>query len=412
MFNILKIILVIIVVGGLGTFYFLSNEDNDEIRQRTQEVIEGESNKQLSFGGSGRVSKVNVAVGDTVSKGQLLAILENEQKLKELEDAEAYLVLQEKILMELESGFTSEKLKKIKDQEAKVGTAGDLLEGAKIDLILILNEAFSNTHESIRNNIDQFIDNPTSANPDIIFSIDDSNLEEKIELSRIATEFILDNWADIVADLAVEDDLLAVSADAKNKLEQVEIFLDSVLIAVNSLEESFSLPQEVIDEYISDVLTAQDDIDEALADISGAEEDVKQAELEVVLEQQVFEQEIDGTNYDEVIVQEAIVEDAETFVVTIQTAIDETYIIAPTDGVVTEQATEVGDTVTPDEVVIIITPQEDVVALEDPVEPDMPQQINTTSAPQPTYFGPKSLDEPITIELPNGETLELWPGWR
>lgn len=398
----IRIIIAIIVIIGIGALYFSSQEDKlvDEIKQETN----------LSFEVQGRVSDVNVSVGDTVSKGQVLAKLESEDKIRKLRDAKDNLNTQEEILKGLKESLSSKELREIDRQRVKVENTEDLFKAAQRNLISILNKSFDSADATIRENIDQFIKSPKGANPELIFELSDSDLKAKIELARFALEVILDDWSDIASDLTVENGLLLMSEDTKDKLEQVETFLDLVSIAVNSLIESDDLSQETIDGYVLDVSIASADVDSALSDILAAEETVNEANVSLTLEQNELEKKTEGTNYEEILAQEAVVESTETLIENIQAEIEETYLTSPIDGIVTEQTVEVGEIVSADEVVVVIIPQEKVATEPEIVETNIPQ--TNTTVTNPTYFGPTGPDDPITVELQNGETLELWPGWR
>lgn len=406
--------MVIVAIVGISAFYFFGNENKSEVKKSAPESDAARQEVNLSFDGYGRVSDVRVSVGDTVTKGQILATLENEYKLRELEEAKDNLRLQEETLNKLISSFNPKELIEIEKQKAKVESAKNSLDSAQRDLISILNKAFKSADETIRNNIDQFIDDPSGANPKISFFVSDSNLKKKIELARFTIEVVLNDWSDIASDLTIESGLLSVLEEVKDELGQIKLFLDDVSTAVNSLTESDGISQETIDGYILSVSTANAEIDSALSDILAAEKEVKEIEVLLALEQNEFENKTEGTIYEEVLVQEAVVEKAKTLVENIQMEVDETYLISPIDGVVAEQTAEVGETVSAEEVVAVIIPKEETME-EETMEADE-EEIQATqtdiAATDQVYSDPTDPGGPVTVKLLNGDTLELWPGWK
>mgnify|MGYP001258823112 CR=1 FL=1 len=356
------IVVIIIIAIGAG-IYFLTKDNGSfidfiiaEKGNLIQEVnvigrVKPSESVNLAFEGSGHVSKVNVSIGDVVYQGQLLVQLKNRQTSAELAKAQANVKLQEAKLQELKQGYTEEE---IDVQKVKVSNAQAQLIEAKRNLIVKINDAFTKSDDAVRNNVDQFINNPRSSDPQIAFQIADSNLESSIENNRVSIESILDIWQDSVVILTLESDFEEVVNNAKQNLSDVKIFLNDVSLAVNTLTASTNYSQATIDDYRSDISIARTNVNTALSNLSAAEEKLQTAESSVILEEQELSLKTAGTRIEQITAQEAKVEEAKATVRSKQAEIDKTYLFAPINGVVTLQEAKVGEIITALETIVTL----------------------------------------------------------
>ncbi|HJL55636.1 MAG: efflux RND transporter periplasmic adaptor subunit [Candidatus Pacebacteria bacterium] len=360
-----SIIVVAIIVISAG-IYFLTKDGGSSIdfvialkADLIQEVsvtgrVKPSESVDLAFEGSGRVSRANISIGDIVSKGELLIQLQNGQITAELAKAKANVKLQAAKLEELKRGPTQEE---IEVQKVKVESAKAQLVEAKRNLVVKINDAFTKSDDAVRNNVDQFINNPLSSDPQIAFQVINSSLESSIENSRVSIESILDTWQDSVDILTLESDFEEVVDDAKQNLSDVKAFLNDVSLAVNTLTASANYSQATIDGYRSDVSTARTNVNTALSNLSAAEEKLQTAESSVILEKQELSLKTAGTRVEQITAQEAKVEEAEALVRSKQAEIDKTYLFAPINGVVTLQEAKVGEIITAREIIVTLISQ-------------------------------------------------------
>ena len=399
----LTVVIIIIIISSI--FYFLSKDDilsfDFVIAQRTdlvQEVnvtgrVKPAESVDLAFEKIGSVSSVGVSVGDIVSVGQFLVRLKNGEKSAELEKAKASVKLQQAKLQELVQGYTTEE---INVQEVKVSNAQALLVEAQRNLVIKLNDAFTKADDAIRNNIDQFIDNPRSSNPQISFQVNDSSLEVKVETGRVNIESVLNTWSD--AGLEVES--------VKQKLTQVRDYLDDVSFVVNALTANVNFSQTIIDGYRADVSTARTNVNTALLNISTAEEKVQTAKLSLMLEQEELELKIAGTRAEQILAQEAKVEEAQASVRSVQAEIDKTYLSAPINGIIIKQEAKVGEIISANEVIVSIISESEFEIESNVPEADIAKIQNGDKALVTLdAYGSNVIFEAVVVAIDPAETI-------
>lgn len=301
--------------------------------------VKPNQNVNLGFDKSGRVGEVYVSIGETVKKGQLLAILESGELSADLAKSRASL-LEENI-----------KLKEVQN------TAPISYNDAAKNLDAAIREGFADADDAVRNKADQFFKN-TSANPQFEISITSgnfvhyftlpANMNIEINGTRRKVEEVLISWQQSIsskpnANLIAEADL------AINNLNTISRFLDQMAEAVNS----FASVDYTYDTTVSNYKLA----------ISGARSAVSGAISSIVTAKDKFTSAStmgqDGQFVD-VLTQEAKVSQAQAAVSSLEAALDKSSIRAPFDGVITLQDAKVGGAVAAGAALISVVSQDQI----------------------------------------------------
>lgn len=281
----------------------------------------------LGFDKGGRIDGANVKVGDRVLPGQTLVLIYNADLVSELREAEAGLKSEEAKLEDLKKGTRPED---IKIEEAKV-------EDARQGLSDYIQDSYTKADDAIHNKVDQFFSNPRSSNPQINFSTF-SQLEADLKSGRIAVEGRFKSWSVSLLKINSDSNMYVFSAEALENLRFIKSYLDTVSIAINSLETSPALSQTQINSYKSDVSTARTNINTAINNVSGGTSGLKIAESEL-------SKSLAGNTAEEILVQEAGVEKAIANVSNIKAQLSKTIISSPLKGIITKQDAKVGEIV-------------------------------------------------------------------
>lgn len=320
-------VIAVILIGILagGSYWYFSRGGEGEFQ--TAKVMRGDliqtvsvtgrvkpaQSVNLAFEKGGRVAQVNVEVADKVFRGQILVSLENA-------DIAAQLKAEEAKLAELTIGSTPEDMRV---QETKVANAETAYEDAKTGLTDALRDAFTKADDAIHSKVDQFVSNPKSSSPQINFVVSDGQLKRDVESQRVVIEGIFGNWA---------------SLDAKENLNKIKTFLDSVALIVNNLTASGSLTQAVVDDYRADIFSARSNINTAISNLNSAEEKLRNAESSLNLAKEELAKLLAGTRPEQISAQEASVDNY-------RAQLAKTLIRAPISGLVTKQEAKVGEIV-------------------------------------------------------------------
>ncbi len=139
----------------------------------------------LAFERGGKILRVNVAVGNEVREGDLVASLDASDLAANFAEAEANIKIQEAKLAELRAGTRPEELALAETQTEKAKRA---LQNADENLRDKIVDAYTKSDDAIRNEADQFFSNPRSANPTLHISVPDASLKIALEANRIVIE--------------------------------------------------------------------------------------------------------------------------------------------------------------------------------------------------------------------------------
>lgn len=297
------------------------------------------SSADLSFERSGQVSKIYVAVGDTVVKGQTLIALDQSSLLADLHDAEANLDVQLSKLQELKTGSAPTT---IALKQATIAKEASALASAKKNVVEKIQDAYTKSDNAIHNDVDQFISGANSATPTLNFNPADNQLKSTIEANRVLVGKALTAWNTELQQLSTDSDLQTAAAHAEGYLTTIKKFLDLTSLAVNSLTSS-SLSQTTIDAYKEAVASARTDVNTALQNVSAATEKLSGATSDLAIAEQELQIALTGGTTEQIATQAAYVKQAEAKVQSMHVQLAKSVLRAPIAGVITKQDAEVGE---------------------------------------------------------------------
>lgn len=357
----------------------------------------------LAFEKSGRVERVDVKVGDLVRAGKALMVLDDSDLLAQLAQAEANIKMQRAKLSELKIGAKPEE---VKIEEIKVSNAESAFVDAQRNLIDKLQDAYTKSDDGIRNKLDQIFDDPRTVNPQILFSVSEWQLEIDIKSERIETEELLKSWKNSLDSLSTASDFNIFIVTAKSNLTRIKSLLDKSALAVNGAVSGPSLTQTTIDSWKSDISTARTNLNTAVVNLSAAEENLRNAESAVVLAEQELVLKKSGATTDQIVAQEALVEEAEANALNTRAQILKATLTAPIDGVVTRLDMKKGEIAVPNEPVLSI-----ISTSKFEVEANIPEadigkiKVNNEAKITLDAYGDDEVFEAIVVAIDPAETL-------
>lgn len=356
---IISFVIIALIVVSAGVFFGKDEKDlyDTAIAERgdlLQEVsvtgrVQASESVDLAFEKTGKVSGVFVNIGDTVTRGSVLARLSSGDIAAQLAQAEANVKIQEAVLSELKRGV---RVEEIEVQKVKVLSAEISLSEAKTNIINTLQDTFTKSDDAVRNKTDQFFSNPYGANPQIDFRISNSQLEANVEQGRVNVESVLNLWQESLVETSLLNDPTEYIIQIKDYLSQIKIFLNNVALAVNAVTPTVILTQTTIDGYKTDISTARTNINIAISNTATSEEKYKTAVSALTLARQELTLKEAGTAEEQIIAQEAKVEEVKASVRNYEAQLLKTVIYAPFSGIVTKKEAKVGEIVSIGEIVV------------------------------------------------------------
>jgi multidrug efflux pump subunit AcrA (membrane-fusion protein) len=229
-------------------------------------------------------------------------------------------------LDKLIAGPTAEDLQVSK---TKVQGAVDALSNANQYAVDALHDAYTKSDDAIRNDTDQFFQNPRGTSPTLTFVVLDSQLKQLIEASRLSLEDMLTKWQFSLDGLRTSSDLYNYGAAAQSNLLELKTYLDRLSLAVNSLMPISNLSQATIDGWKLSVSTARGNISTAVAEVTDAMEKIKSADSSLKLSSGELALKEAGTRPEDIAIARANVAQAESQIASIKDKINKSYLYSP-----------------------------------------------------------------------------------
>ncbi len=342
-------ILIIIAVVVIGIFFYTSSQKAPELsavkverKTLVQEVtvsgtVKSKEAVELAFEKSGRVRKVNAAVGDSVFQGAVLLALENGVENADLLDAQAKLASKQAHYDDLKAGGRPEEIQ-VKATE---------LEKAKSDLAIdytavqnIVQDAFNKADNAVRRQADILFSNQGSNNPQMSFNSNDQQAVFDAQNARYTVEGVLTNFKKITegAFSSNEDNEKAL-IQSKSYLLTISDFLIKVNRALNaaiSLSEStLATDKDALNTARTNINTALTSITDQIGTISGQKITVQTAADELALTKI-------GATTEALAGALADIQSAQATVQNAQALLAKTYIVSPIASIVTRQDAKIG----------------------------------------------------------------------
>lgn len=377
-----KVVIGIIAISVI-TWFYLSTRNKDpkvdfiEAKRGTiiQEVevtgkVKPFEEANLAFEKTGKISSVYVKIGDKVTPGQSLVVLDSAELYAELAQANANLENSKAQLQQYQAALDAEKAKlaklkigsrpeEVAIQEVKVSNAETSLIDAKNNIINKINDAYTKSDDAVRSKIDQFFNNSKTTTPKLSFTTSDSQIASDTEWQRFVVEEALNKWETSLSLINNSSDLNKYKKEADENLAKTKELLDKCSLAVNNLNAGGSLPQTTIDGWKTNIYTGRTNINSAISSLSTAEEKLRAAYSSLTLEKnQLILTKSDATLEDidtqeaqirqaeaNITSQEAKKRQAEAGVRSSQAQLTKATIKSPINGTVTVQDAKIGEIV-------------------------------------------------------------------
>jgi len=286
----------------------------------------------LAFQKGGVIKKVYVSVGQTIAKGQPIALLESASDEAALASAKAKLA-------DLSRGLNIEELRV---EQAKVKSTEVSLLNAKQDALNATRSAFVLAQGAIVKYIDGLFTNPQSANPTISVRTRSYTEQITINLNKVIVSEVFIQWKAVIDDGSdSQQAALDKIAKADKYLGTIKDLIDRLLITVSDLNPGNSgLTQTVIDGHVQAVNSAMVALNQAIDTVSSAKTALENAIAAHDQAQSNFNLKSVGSSAQSVAAQAAIVDQY-------RAELAKGKIDSPIDGLITRADPHQGEYVSP-----------------------------------------------------------------
>lgn len=348
-----------IIVLLILFFVFRSSGDNTvkavtiKPSDFTQEVrltgkVVAQSKVSMGFESAGRVSAVNVKVGDVVKKGRTLASLSNGDFYASVQQKQALVDVESAKLTEVTNGDVS-------IAESDVANAKVVANQSLQSLIDQIKDSYSKFNDVMRSKIDQLYINADSRYPSVKnfdVPLDNGNLPNKLQTERYQAGQIDKSWGAVAISLNVESFNEERITEAKDNLAFVRDWLTDIGVVVVSLSNNPSVTAAQITQYKTDISAARNTILTAISSFNSAEQTYRTSVINLKKSQDQLALKKIGGTYDAVATQSAQLKSAQASLANAYALLSKTLISAPFDGTVTKVDIDPGEIASPNTPVI------------------------------------------------------------
>lgn len=347
------IAVAVVVLAGLGYWlivpsgapdYETLTVKSDDFTQQVSisgKVIPAQE-VDLGFTASGRISRVNVRVGDKVGVGATLASIDSGDLQASLLQREAALDVQKAKLAALQQGSRPEE---IAVAEADVRADESSLVQAREALSDAIRDAYIKTDDAIRNRVYQFVSNPRT-NPQINLVSSDTQAVIDANTGVGQMEATLVAWQADLATLDSTEDLSGHVSRAQQRLASASALLNTVSRIINS-STPVNVTQATLDAYSTSVATGRTNVSTVASAITTAVTAQRSAVSALDASRKALALEKAGTVQADIDAQAAQVKAAEADVANARSMLGKTVITAPFSGIITKVDAKAGKIVSP-----------------------------------------------------------------
>lgn len=305
----------------------------------------------LGFELGGRLSRMNVVVGQKVQKGQNLASLNNADYYASLQKSQATYQSEQAKLADVQKGNRPESIAIAKSD---VDVAKQNVIQARLAIIEQVKDSYVKSDDAVTNKADSVFMNANGAHPQLTFFIDDNAaLQTSLENRRIKVGENLDAWKDLSANLSEASLDQSKINEVGGYLSFIQTFLNDLSSASNNVNEALASDATFRADKL-DISTARSTVNASYQAFNTAVTNLKNADSALARANQAYALQQSGSTPEEIRAALANAQGAAAGVSSASALLSKTIINAPFDGIVTRVQYKTGESVGSAEPVITL----------------------------------------------------------
>ncbi|HEY0964394.1 MAG TPA: HlyD family efflux transporter periplasmic adaptor subunit [Candidatus Paceibacterota bacterium] len=283
-------VLAVILIALFGAFKFFGNKGPAEVKEEaplsqvsvmsvaelgsqaqfdTIGKVEAVSEANLQTEAGGRITSVNVKIGDSVRAGTVLATIENSAQRAALVQAQG----------SYEAALAASAQSGVGLSEAQTG-----LTSAKNSALNTVRSAYSTVNSAINNSIDPFFGNPDGQIPGL--KIDGAGYTSTLNAERVAYQTLLPSWQTRSNAVTTESNLESELNHARNQVERTIAMVDMFIDIFNQEGNVSGYSEAELQTFSTNfttlrasLISQRSQIDAAIAGLNAAEDAVERSQL-------------------------------------------------------------------------------------------------------------------------------------
>jgi len=409
---IIAVIAVIAVIFGIRYFTNKNNQPSDLITVTKGTIIREVTvtgntkpveSLDLAFEKGGKINKVYAEVGDKVSMSQVIATLDASDLYAQLREANANIDAQKAQLEELERGARPED---IQIKQTELAKAQQDLANYYNDVPDVVSDAYAKADDAIRKQTYGLFTNEEQANPQLVFSVSDSQLQTDVQAQRVAISNELNEWKkelDSLTGASPQPILDQALSTALSHLGVIRKFLDKTGDALNF---ALSVSTSTLSTYKTNVNAGRTNVNTALTNVNTQQQNIASQKITVKKIDDELKLKLAGSTAEQISEQAAVVKQAEAKVQGIEAQIAKTILRSPIDGTVTKQDAKVGEIAPANSILVSIISQNKLQIEANIPEADIAKvKINDPATITLDAYGNEVIFEAKVISIDPAETV-------
>jgi len=311
----------------------------------------------LAFVSGGRVVRVTVAVGQTVSAGQTLASLDVSTLSAQRANAAANLASQQATLAQMQAGPRSVDTQ---PKQTAVDQANQALSNAYANVATNITQAYDQSLSGVSSDTDTLFNQPNTPSPTLVFNSNNSQAASNAVNGRAQANNTLTTWNTALSGISSASSpqqLDSALVTAISNLQSIRDFSSSVLTALNSAIPSSNFTQTQITAGQTSVGALRDTINGLILTLQGVQQTLSNDKLAVQSAQDALNLVLAGSTPQAVQAQQAQVAAAQANVDLYSAQINNAVITAPFSGTVSSVRVKPSDSVAPNTVALSLNPE-------------------------------------------------------
>lgn len=317
-------------------------------------VIALSQNPDLSFVSGGRVTAVNVAVGQSVGSGQTLASLDTASLAAARDQAAANVRAQQAHLDEMLAGARDVD---VTAKETAVAQAEQAQSNLVSSAIIDIGSSYSSIVGALHADADPLFQNPDSFMPTLIFQSINNQAAQSAVNERVHVGAEITAWQSNAQ--VSSSDLAAVAAElqaSQSHALALRPLIDTLTQALSQAIPNGSFTSSSVTTAQSNLSSLHTVVEAAIAKLQADQQAIVNSKLTLQSAQDALAQTKAGSTQQQIEAQKAVIDAAQASLNAANAAIANAIIVAPYSGTVSAVHVKRGDIVSPNSVAVSLTP--------------------------------------------------------
>jgi HlyD family secretion protein len=297
----------------------------------------------LGFENSGRISAVYRDIGAHVNAGDAIAQLDTQDLQAQFAQAKASVDAQIATLKKLQAGPTPQN---VAVSQTALAAAKQTLANAYLGVNNTLAAAYAEANDAVRNQLSAFFSQAESNNPQLTFSVTDSQLANNIGVERVRANYELNAWQAELQALSPTVSPETLDIALQNAVVHMAAIKNLVVDSMTAVVDAVSLSASTASAYKTSATTALTDANTAVTSVTTVVQNIASQKAAVSQAQAALNLTLAGSTQDDIDAQQAQVEQAQANLQSIQVKISNSSLVSPIDGTITTQNAKAGEIAT------------------------------------------------------------------